>query len=188
MHVVAFIVGLVALTNADVRDVLRNQQNVYSTGQPFAKQQQHQNIASAAGNEKRFWWADSNSPFSKSNAGSDFSSPQNTIHITPPHYQQQKLQLPPQHHTKRQDCGTCRQQQNIYAQMASLSGSPSEVNNLMADSFSPRYQQAAAAPKIPCYGALQVCAPKNACRNGFISEKDLSLVQTQANVSTFLCL
>jgi hypothetical protein len=184
MHVVAFVVGLVALANADVRDVLKNQQTVFSTGQPFAKQQ-HQNIASAAGNAKRFWWAGQNSPFAKSNFGS--SPQQNTLHITPSHYQQQNFQLPQQHHTKRNDysdnpfmSGAYKQQQNIYAQMASLSGSPSEVNNLMADnSFAPRYQ----AAKIPCYGALQVCAPKDACRNGFINENDLGLVQTQANVS-----
>lgn len=191
MHVVAFVVGLVALTNADVRDVLKNQQAVFSTGQPFAKQQ-HQNIASAAGNAKRFWWAEPNSPFKRSTfgsgCGSGCSSPHNTIHITPP---QQNFQLPQQHHTKRQDysqnpfmSGAYRQQQNIYAQMASISGSPSEVNNLMADNHSPHYQQAV-APKIPCYGALQVCAPKEACRNGFINQNDLDLVQTQANVSTF---
>lgn len=179
MYVAFVVLGLVALTNADVRDVLKNQQSV---GQPFAKQQ-HQNIASASGNSKRFWWADSsNSPFTNPGFGSERH--ENTIHITPSHYQQ----LPQQHHTKRQDyshnpfmSGLYKQQQNIYAHMASISGSPDEVNNLMADAFSsPRYQQ---SQRVPCYGALQVCAPKDACQNGFISENDLGKVQTQSNVS-----
>lgn len=188
MHIVAFVVGLVvALANADVRDVLKNQQSVYSAGQPFAKQ--HSINAAAAGNAKQqFWWADSpHSPFSKSittGCGSGCASQLNTKHNTPQ-----------QHLTKRQDyshnpfmSGAYRQQQNIYAHMASISGSPNEVNNLMADAISPSsYHQNAAAPKIPCYGALQVCAPKAACRSGFISENDLGLVQSQSNVSSFLC-
>ena len=189
MHVIAaFIVGLVALTNADVRDVLKNQQSVISSGQPFAKQHIHQNIAPFAGNSNRFWWAHSeHSPFTNFNnqIGSGFIQ-QNTKHFS---QTQQKRQLPPQHHTKSHDYsqnpfmnGAYRQQQqNIYAQMASLSGSPLEVNNLMSDNMSPRYQSS--APKIPCYGALQVCAPKDACQNGFINENDLGLVQTQSNVS-----
>lgn len=193
MHIVAFVVGLVvALANADVRDVLKNQQSVFSAGQPFAKQQHHSITAAGNAKQQQFWWADSpHSPFTKSitsgiGCGSGCASQLNqlnTIHNTPQ-----------QHLTKRQDyshnpfmSGAYRQQQNIYAQMASISGSPNEVNNLMADAISPsRYHQNAAAPKIPCYGALQVCAPSSACRTGFISENDLGLVQTQSNVSNFV--
>lgn len=188
MHIVAFFVGLVALANADVRDVLKNQQSVYSAGQPFAKQQHHTIAAAGNAKQQQFWWADSpHSPFTKSittgiGCGSGCASQLNTIHNTPQ-----------QHHTKRQDyshnlfmSGAYRQQQNIYAQMASISGSPNEVNNLMADAISPpRYHQNAV--KIPCYGALQVCAPQSACRSGFISENDLGLVQSQSNVSNFVC-
>jgi hypothetical protein len=196
-HILAFIVGLVALANGDVRDILKNQQ--FSPGQPFSKQQHHSAAAAtnAAGNVKRFWWAESpNSPFSKSinvggiGCGSSCAPQHNTIHNTRHIQHPQQLQQQEQFNTKRQDyshnpfmSGALRQQQqpNFYAQMASLSGSPNEVNNLMADSFAPtRYYQ---APKIPCYGALQVCAPKDACLNGLISENDLALVQSQANVS-----
>lgn len=186
MHIAAFItVGLVALANADVRDVLKNQQSVFSAGQPFVKQQQNHLTTNAAGKQLRFWWAESpHSPFSNSISNNEIY---NTIHNTPQ-----------QHHTKRQDYsqnpfmnGAYRHQQhehqqNIYAQMASLSGSPNEVNNLMLDAVTqPRYYQTSVAPKIPCYGALQVCAPKGTCRNGFISENDLNLVQSQSNVSIF---
>jgi hypothetical protein len=199
-HILAFIVGLVALANGDVRDILKNQQSVFSAGQPFAKQQHHSAavVSNAAGNSKRFWWAESpNSPFSKNinvggiGCGSNCAPQHNTIHNT--RHIQNSLPQQQQFNTKRQDyshnpfmSGAFRQQQqpNFYAQMASLSGSPNEVNNLMADTFAPtRYYQ---APKIPCYGALQVCAPKDACRNGLINENDLNLVQSQANVSNNL--
>lgn len=201
VHFVAFMMGLVAMASADVRDVLNNRhQSVYpSVGQPFSKQQT-QNFAT--GNAKRFWWAESPlSPFTRSERSHSINNQnsgcgsgcatQNTIHNTHQQHQPQFHQQPQQQiHTKQQQQAYSQnpfmqnaiaKQQNIYAQMASLSGSPNEVNNLMADSAF-RYRP---APKIPCYGASQVCAPKDSCRSGFISESDLRLVQSQANVSSY---
>ncbi|KAL7026812.1 hypothetical protein ACKWTF_005177 [Chironomus riparius] len=225
VHLLAFVLGLAAITSADVRDILNNpHQSVYSNanfaGQPFTKQQyqQQQNIQNPS---KQFWWADTPfSPFSKSEnvntqnggCGSGCLS-QNTLHNTQqqkqqnyyqheistqthtkrndryiqnpfmqnviasqqqPHYQQQKQHQQPQYQPQ--------QYSNIYAQMASLSGTPNEVNSLMTDAtVSQSFSQYRPVPKIPCYGASQVCAPKNACHNGFISESDLGLVQSQAN-------
>lgn len=136
--------------------------------------------------------------------------PQNTLHNTQQHQQTYyQPETAPQSHTKRNDRYSHnlftqnaianqqlqsqpqqyqqpQQYSNIYAQMASLSGTPSEVNDLMTDTtVSQTYNQYRPVPKIPCYGASQVCAPKNACHNGFISESDLGLVQSQANVSEF---
>jgi hypothetical protein len=192
-------------------------QSVYTkgnfAGQPFTKQQ-YQPQQNVQDTSKQFWWAETPfSPFSKaqtvdtqdSGCGSGCSS-QNTItHNT--HYQHNS---PQQVDTKRHERYThnpfmqnalanAQQQQHqqaqyqpqqysdIYAQMASLSGSPTEVNSLMTGpAVTQKQQQYRPVPKVPCYGASQVCAPKNACRNGFISESDLGLVQSQANVSKFL--
>lgn len=207
VHLLAFVLGLVAaIANADVSHVLNNRHGNFA-GQPFSKQiqpQQQQQSIQSSGNNNRYWWAETHSsPFTKRSDTSNtlINHPQqhqqqhlnaqthNTLHNTPPQQiytkrHEQFAQIPfvqtafarqlqqpqPQYH----------QQSNIYAHMASLSGTPNEVNGLMTDANFARYR---AAPKIPCYGASQVCAPKGACRNGFISESDLGLVQSQANVS-----
>ncbi|XP_070506549.1 inactive serine protease scarface-like isoform X2 [Chironomus tepperi] len=215
VHLVAFVLGLAAITSADVRDILNNpHQSIYTNGnfagQPFTKQQyqQQQNVQNPS---KQFWWADTPfSPFSKSDnvntqnsgCGSGCLS-QNTLHNTQqqahtkrndryvhnPFMQnvfasQQQYQQQQSHYQqqKQQPQSQPQQYSNIYAQMASLSGTPNEVNSLMTDAtVSQSFSQYRPVPKTPCYGASQVCAPKNACRNGFISESDLGLVQSQAN-------
>jgi hypothetical protein len=199
VNLLAFVLGLsAALVCADVRDILNNNhhQAIYpSKGQPFAKQQQINHDAgnfNINNNNNRYWWDTPISPFSNTQQNSILHDTQQ--HYTHEQHQQQPNYQQPQIHTKQHDysqnpfmqnaiASRQIQAQNFYAQMASLSGSPSEVNNLMTDhnSFAPRYQQRT----IPCYGASQVCAPKDACRNGFISESDLGLVQSQANVSIY---
>jgi hypothetical protein len=192
MHPLALIiVGLTIAVNADVSHVVNHHHASHNTllnhpGQPFTKQQQS-GIDSHAGNGNRYWWAETpNSPFSvKSHTVNTFSQndidtagcgsgcAQNILHNT----QQQKQQ----HDYSHNPFMNGQYRQNVYAQMASLSGTPTEVNNLMTDTtVSGQYRF---VPKIPCYGASQVCAPKGICRNGFISESDLTLVYTQANVS-----
>jgi hypothetical protein len=183
VHLVAIVLGLSAIAYADVRDILNNpQQSIYANfpGQPFSKQ--------GTGN-KQFWWAETGaSPFTRQNAATH--NTHNTLHNTPQQQSHHHNHQQPQAHTKRHDQYAHnpfmqqlqqQQQSDFYAHMASLSGAPNDVNGLMTDANFARY--ARPAPKIPCYGASQVCAPKDACRNGFISESDLGLVQSQANVS-----
>lgn len=146
-------------------------------------------ISSAAGNNKhKYWWMNTeSSPFSDTqherqhqtrNIFDDSQSKQqNTLHDTHDTHEHQQHRINLQFTPNRN---------NIYAHMTSLSGSPIEVNNLMFDAPSPSNyiaRQYRPQSKIPCYGATQVCAPKDACENGLISERNLGLVLSQANVS-----
>lgn len=179
---VAFVVGL-AVASADVSHLK----------QPaFASNNLNDDFVSIkfndAGNTQkknsRYWWMNTEtSPFRQthnnhenhqtlSRSHDTLHQTQNILHETQQNYNQNPFKTPQQY-------------SNIYAHMATLSGSPSEVNSLMhdttqANNIAQRYQP---APKIPCFGASQVCAPKDACENGFISESNLGLVLSQSNVS-----
>ena len=83
---------------------------------------------------------------------------------------------------------------NLFKQMAQISGSPLEVNSLSSSSQTNQYQQSPQnnyyqqqqqqqAPRIPCHGPTQICAPKRVCSNGLIRESDLGLVLSQSRVS-----
>lgn len=85
---------------------------------------------------------------------------------------------------------------NLFKQMAQISGSPIEVNSLSSSSSSQtnQYQQSVPqnnyyqqqqlqVPRIPCHGPTQICAPKRVCSNGLIRESDLGLVLSQSKVS-----
>ena len=81
---------------------------------------------------------------------------------------------------------------NLFKQMAQISGSPLEVNSLSSSSQTNQYQQQPQnnyyqqqqqAPRIPCHGPTQICAPKRVCSNGLIRESDLGLVLSQSKVS-----
>lgn len=88
---------------------------------------------------------------------------------------------------------------NLFKQMAQISGSPIEVNSLSSSSSSSQtnqyqqqslpqnnyyqQQQQQQAPRIPCHGPTQICAPKRVCSNGLIRESDLGLVLSQSKVS-----
>lgn len=190
MHLVAFVLGLMALARADVSH-LKQSSNALSSDDLSPK-------INNAGNAQnpRFWWLNTeSSPFTKShnNQNQNYNTlqtafdvrggepqSQNILHETQqPNYSQNPfLNAKTQQQASQHDS-------HIYEHMATLSGSPSDVNNLMldtpqtrniADSYRP-------VPKIPCYGASQVCAPKDACENGFIREKNLGLVLSQSNVS-----
>lgn len=148
-------------------------------------------IASAGNNKYKYWWMNTeSSPFSDApqekqqqtrNIFDDSQSQQqNTLHDTHNTHEHQQHRINPQ----------VTRNHNIYAHMTSLSGSPSEVNNLMFDAPSQSNhiaRQYRPQSKIPCYGATQVCAPKDACENGLISERNLGLVLSQANVSFQHC-
>ncbi|CAO1376414.1 unnamed protein product [Diamesa serratosioi] len=72
---------------------------------------------------------------------------------------------------------------NLYKQMAHISGSPLEVNSLSQSNQNNNYysqQQQQQAPRIPCHGPTQICAPKRVCSNGLIRESDLGLVLSQS--------
>lgn len=191
VHFVAFVMGLVvALTAADVSHLKQSSfaSNSLSNDDQNYVAIKFNNAGNTQNTNSRYWWMNTEtSPFRKthnsqqnqpilSNSFDTLHQTHNTLHET---QQQNYNQNPflnaksPQHHN------------NIYAHMATLSGSPSEVNGLMQDTtqsinIAQRYQP---APKVPCYGASQVCAPKNICQNGFISESDLGLVLSQSNVS-----
>lgn len=175
---VAFVVGLaVALTAADVSHLKQssfalntlNDQDYVSIKFNDAGNTQKQN--------SRYWWMNTEtSPFRQTHNNLDRSH--NTLHQTQNilHETQQNpfINVKTPHHYS-----------NIYAHMATLSGSPSEVNSLMndmtqANNIAQSYQP---APKTPCFGASQVCAPNDACENGLISESNLGLVLSQSNVS-----
>lgn len=82
---------------------------------------------------------------------------------------------------------------NLFKQMAQISGSPIEVNSLSSSSQTNQYQQQPQnnyyqqqqqqASRIPCHGPTQICAPKRVCSNGLIRESDLGLVLSQSKVS-----
>lgn len=166
--IVTFIVGVAAtLTRADVSHL---------KSPAFTL-----NSVSNAGNTKNspYWWMNTEtSPFS--NSRNNFNTPtvarlggaQNTLH---------KSQ---QHNYINDPFRNVNLQQNTYGQSTTLSGSPLEVNNLSKENINivaQRYQT-----KISCYGASQVCAPKDACENGYISERNLGLVLSQYNVSNLI--
>lgn len=176
MHLVAFLVGLVTLAKADVSHL--KQASIASNSLD--------DVAirfNGAGNS-RYWWQNTQtSPFTKT----AHQQQQQQQHIS---HEQNHIQNP--HFNVKTQHYPSQQRSNAYANMATLSGSPSEVNNLMHDSthqtndIADQYRPF--VPKIPCYGATQVCAPKAACQHGFIRESDLGLVQSQANVSqSWMC-
>lgn len=148
-------------------------------------------IASAGNNNKyKYWWLNTEtSPFSDI-PNANIERQRQTARGSDAQSQQHKNTLHDTHDTRVQNRRTnqqlIRNPNNIYAHMTSLSGSPAEVNNLMFDAPSQSNyiaRQYSALSKIPCYGATQVCAPKDVCDNGLISEKNLGLVLSQANVS-----
>lgn len=178
----ALVLGLSALARADVSHLKPSSIATNSLS--------NDDKLNSAGNA-RYWWLNTeSSPFTKSHNNQNYEpqidvrggehQTQNILHDTQqPNYRQNPFlnantrQQPEQHDSHN------------YKHMATLSGSPSEVNNLMldtpqtrniADSYRP-------VPRIPCYGASQVCAPNDACENGFIREKNLGLVLSQSNVS-----
>lgn len=71
---------------------------------------------------------------------------------------------------------------NLFKQMAQISGSPLEVNSLSSTNQQNSYYSQQ-APRIPCHGPTQICAPKRVCSNGLIHESDLGLVLSQSKVS-----
>lgn len=169
MHLVAFLVGLVTLAKADVSHLKQASFASNSLDDVSIR-------FNSAGNAQnsRYWWQNTQtSPFTKTAQQQHISHEQN--HIQNPHFN-----VKTQHHQSQQ-------RSNAYANMATLSGSPSEVNSLTHDTAQQTNniadQYRPFVPKIPCYGATQVCAPKAACQHGFIRESDLGLVQSQANVS-----
>lgn len=151
----------------------------------------------AGNNQNRYWWMNTEtSPFSKTqnNQSPKFEQAgalqtrNNILHET----QHQNYNQNPflngntQHH---QQLRLNQQTNNAYAHMTTLSGSPSEVNNLIKDTTKQTKniaEQYRPATRTPCYGASQVCAPKDVCNNGFISMSDLELVQSQSNVSILI--
>lgn len=159
--IVTFIVGVVTLTTrADVSH-LKN-------SAAFTL-----NSVSNAGNAKnsRYWWMNTEtSPFSNSRANFNNNPQHHTLHKS----QQQ-------HNYINDPFRNVNSQQSTYGQSTTLSGSPFEVNNLSKENINIVAQRT--APKIPCHGASQVCAPRDACESGFISEKNLGLVLSQSNVS-----
>ena len=181
----AFVLGLVALARADVSHLKQTASNSLSDDDQSLK-------FNNAGNAQnpRYWWLNTeSSPFTKSYNNQNHNTidvrdgehqTQNILHDTQqPNYNQNPfLNVKTQQQLTQHDS-------NIYEHMATLSGSPSEVNNLMLDT--PQTRNIAdnyrVVPKIPCHGATQVCAPKDACENGFIREKNLGLVLSQSNVS-----
>jgi hypothetical protein len=185
MHLVTFVVGLVALTRADVSHLKHSNVPSNSLADEVSIK------FNSAGNDRYWWMNTKSSPFTKSDTHDTLRAfdqeqqqphqTQNTEHDTTqnffPNARPQQQHQQPRHHSN-----------NIYAHMATLSGSPNEVNNLMQDTtqtsnIASRYRP---ATKTPCFGATQVCAPKAACQNGFISERDLGLVLSQSNVSIAL--
>jgi hypothetical protein len=184
-HFVAFVVGLaaVALTAADVSHL--KQSSFASNSLSNDDQQNYVSIKfNNAGNtqntDSRYWWMNTEtSPFRKTHNNQQnhqiLSESYDTLHQT--HNNLHETQQ--QHYNQNPFLNA-----NSYAHMATLSGSPSEVNSLMQDTtqdIAQRYQPATS--KVPCYGASQVCAPKQACENGFIAEANLGLVLSQSNVS-----
>lgn len=183
---VAFVVGLaVALTAADVSHLKQSTFASNSLGDDFVSIKFND-----AGNTQKnspYWWMNTEtSPFSQTHNSHQndqiLSRSHDTLHQTQhiTHETQQNYNQNPFINAK-----SAQHYNNIYAHMATLSGSPSEVNSLMhdttqANNIAQRYQP---APKVPCFGATQVCAPKDACENGFISESNLGLVLSQSNVS-----
>ncbi|CRK90423.1 CLUMA_CG004152, isoform A [Clunio marinus] len=185
VQVVAFVIGLAVFVGADVSHL----KHANSPSNTLSNDDHHNFVSirfNDAGNtdnsNSRYWWLNSEtSPFTKKhdqehNLNNYRHDSHNSIHDT----QHQNYNQNPFLNNIRSQKG--HSQANIYAHMATLSGSPSEVNSLMLDNttqtnyISNRYQE-----KISCYGASQVCAPKDACDNGFISEKDLGLVLSQSN-------
>lgn len=176
MHLVAFVVGLVALADADVSHLKQPSANSFTNDD-----QNHVSLKLNAGNNQntnnRYWWLNSEtSPFSRPGAS---HQTQHNLHETRQqnYNQNQFLNANTQPESQHNN--------NIYADMATLSGSPFEVNGLTQDNTQTNIVETYRpfVPKIPCFGASQVCAPKNACENGFISERNLGLVLSQSNVS-----
>lgn len=207
LHLVAFVMGLVSLSRADVSHLKHasSPSNSLSTDDQNYVSIKFSNAGNTANSNPRYWWLNTEtSPFTKSHnheqnqnnynslqafaaAGSAHQTleTQNNLHESPkqnyilnPFLNVKSLLQQPQ----------LQHNQNIYAHMATLSGSPSEVNNLMQDTtqtnhiIDVRHRQRQ-VPRVPCYGASQVCAPKDACEDGFISERNLGLVLSQSNVS-----
>lgn len=180
MHLVTFVVGLVALTRADVSHLKHSSVASNSLADEVSIK------FNSAGNDRYWWMNTKSSPFTKSDThdtlgafDQEHQQTHNTVHDTQQNF---FLNARPQQH---QQSHPRHPSNNHFAHMATLSGSPSEVNNLMQDTtqtsnIASRYRSTA---KIPCFGATQVCAPIAACRNGFISERDLGLVLSQSNVS-----
>jgi hypothetical protein len=181
---VAFVVGLaVALTAADVSHLKQSTFASNTLNDDFVSIK-FNNDAGNTQKNSRYWWMNTEtSPFRQTHnnlqnhqilsSHDTLHQTQNTLHETQQNYNQNPFinAKSPQHYN------------NIYAHMATLSGSPSEVNSLMHDTTNNIAQRYQPAPKIACYGASQVCAPKDACENGFISESNLGLVLSQSNVS-----
>jgi hypothetical protein len=194
MHLVTLMVGLVTLAHADVSHLKHS--NVQSNSLSDEVSIRFSQAGNNQNSNNRYWWMNTkSSPFTKSqnNEQKHYSfdgeqrQTQNTLHDTHQIYEQNPfLNAKPQHRQQpQQPQYQAHQSNNIYAHMATLSGSPSEVNNLMLDTtqtnnIADRYRPVS---KIACYGATQVCAPKDACKNGFINQKDLGLVLSQSNVS-----
>lgn len=200
MLFVAFVVvGLVACSRADVSHL---KQSSFATNS-LSSDDQVNNIAikfnNAGNNQNRYWWMNTGtSPFTKTQnfnpslvelqAGAEQHQTRNInniLHET----QHQNYKQNPFLNGNSQQQQLSRQTQtknNVHAHMTTLSGSPSEVNNLIKDTttqtkyIAERYRPVA---RTPCYGASQVCAPNDICNNGFISMKDFGLVQSQSNVS-----
>lgn len=177
MHFVAFLVGFLTLAKADVSHL---KQASFASNSLTNDDQDYVSIKfNNAGNTRntnnRYWWMNTEtSPFTKTS----HQTQEHNLHDT--HQQNSFLNAKTYQHKPQHN-------NNIYANMATLSGSPSEVNSLMQDTTYTNYiagQYRSYAPKIPCYGASQVCAPKDACENGFISERNLGLVLSQSNVSS----
>lgn len=200
MHLRALLlVGFVmSVTRADVSHLTTS--NYASNSLHTTNDEQHPDfvsinfnnkIASAGNNNKyKYWWLNTEtSPFSDI-PNANIARQRQTARGSDAQSQQHKNTLHDTHDTREQHRRTnqqlIRNPNNIYAHMTSLSGSPAEVNNLMSDAPSQSNyiaRQYSAQTKIPCYGATQVCAPKDVCDNGLISEKNLGLVLSQANVS-----
>lgn len=174
-HLLTFFVGLVALTRADVSHLKQSD---------LASNTLSNDLGASAGNSRYWWMNTKTSPFTKSHNTEQNFNTLNSVHQTQnnPHQTQQHNY---QNNPFLNGAAKGHQQHNIHAHMATLSGSPREVNSLMQDTTHSTHiaQQYRAAPKVPCYGASQVCAPRDACQNGFISESNLGLVLSQSNVS-----
>lgn len=207
VYLLAFMVGLVALTRADVSHL----KHTTFTSNALSPNDDQNNVSikfNNAGNiqnsNTRYWWMNTeNSPFTKTRKNEQIQNSFDTLHSfsatgseKPTHNiiqdtQHQQQNLIQRHNQNRfQNVNTYQQQSHhnnkIYAHMAKLSGSPSEVNSLMQDTthqtsyVADRYRL---VQKIPCYGAIQVCALKDACKDGFIDERNLRFVMSQSNVS-----
>lgn len=187
MQFVAFVVvGLVACSRADVSHL---KQSSFASNS-LSSDDQVNNIAirfnNAGNNQNRYWWMNTEtSPFTKTQnnqspelqrqAGA-VQTRNNILHET----QHQNYNQNPFLNGNSQHQ---QQKNNVYAHMTTLSGSPSDVNNLIKDTQTKNIaEQYRPVARVPCYGASQVCAPKDVCNNGFISMKDLGLVQSQSNV------